>query len=156
VIRAVIDTSVLMRYLIRPSSTIKGLIEVRWLAYEVQMVTSPELVEELEGVLRRDYIQALIRPEEGQALLDAIYQKAEMLPSFGEVPSFTRDPKDDKFVACALAGRADYLVTVDQDILVLEAVGDVRLVTPSDFVRTILNTMKTGQSDCSEFGKRWE
>ena len=136
-IRAVIDTSVLIRYLIRPSSAIKELIEIRWLGDEVQMVTAPKLVEELEGVLKRDYIQALVRPEEGQALLDAIHQKAAILPSFGEVPSYTRDPKDDKLVACALAGGADYLVTVDQDILVLEAVGDVRMVTPYDFVRTI-------------------
>jgi len=101
------------------------------------MVTAPELVEELDGVLKRDYIQALIRPEEGQALLDAIYQTATVLPSFGQVPSYTRDPKDDKFVACALAGGAAYLVTVDEDILVLGTVGDVRMVTPYDFVRTI-------------------
>ena len=88
-------------------------------------------------MLWRDYIQALIRPEEGQALLDAMSQKAEALRSFGGVPSYTRDPKDDKSVACALAGGADYLVTVDEDVLVLEAVGDVRLVTPYDLVSSI-------------------
>lgn len=136
-IRAVIDTSILMRYLIRPSAAIKELIEVLWPGGEVQMVTAPELIEELAGVLERDYIQTLIRPAEGQVLLDAIYQKAEILPSFGKAPSYTRDPKDDKFVACALAGLADYLVTVDEDILVLVTVGDVRTVTPYDLVRAI-------------------
>jgi putative PIN family toxin of toxin-antitoxin system len=137
VIRAVIDTSVLIRYLIRPSAAIKELIEVLWLGDEVQMVSAPEVIEELEGVFERDYIKALIRPAEGQVLVDAIYQKAEILPSFGQVPSYTRDPKDDKFVACALAGGADYLVTADQDILILDAVADVRTVTPYDFVRAI-------------------
>jgi putative PIN family toxin of toxin-antitoxin system len=137
VIRAVIDTSVLIRYLIRPSAAIKELIEVLWLGDEVQMVSAPEVIEELEGVFERDYIKALIRPAEGQVLVDAIYQKAEILPSFGQVPSYTRDPKDDKFVACALAGGADYLVTVDQDILILDAVADVRTVTPYDFARAI-------------------
>jgi putative PIN family toxin of toxin-antitoxin system len=134
---AVIDTSVLTRYLIRPSATIKELVEELWLGEEVQMVTAPELIEELEGVLERDYIQALIRPAEGKVLLDAIYQKAESLPSFGEVPSFTRDPKDDKFVACALVGSADCLVTVDEDILILDAVGDVRMVIPTILAGTI-------------------
>ena len=136
-IRAVIDTSVLIRYLVRPSAAIKELIEVLWLGDEVQMVTAPELIEELKGVLERDYIKALIRPAEGQVLLDAIYQKAEILLSFGRVPSYTRDPKDDKFVACALVGSADCLVTVDEDILVLRTVGDVRMTTPYDFVRAI-------------------
>ena len=135
-IRVVVDTSVLIRYLIRPSAAIKELIEMRWLGDQVQMVTAPELVKELEDVLERDYIQALIKPQEGQALLEAIHLKAEILPPLGRIPSYTRDPKDDKFVACALAGDAGYIVTVDKDILVLGALSGVQMVTPEEFVRT--------------------
>ena len=134
-IRAIIDTSVLIRYLIKPSAAIKELIEERWLGNEVQMVTALDLVAELEGVLKRDYIQTLIRTDEGQALLDAITRKADILPALGPVPAFTRDPKDDKFVACALVGDANYLITEDKDMLVLEVVGDVHIVTPYDFLR---------------------
>ena len=136
-IRAIIDTSVLIRYLIKPSAAIKELIEERWLGDEVQMVTALDLVAELEGVLQRDYIQTLIRTEEGQALLDAITQKADILPPLGPVPAYTRDPKDDKFVACALVGDTNYLITEDKDLLVLGVVGDVRIVTPYDFLRAI-------------------
>jgi len=134
VIRAVIDTSVLIRYLIKASPAIRELIEVRWLCDEVQMVSAPDLIKELEGVLRRDYIQALIRPQEGQTLLDAIYQKAEILLPLGTVPSYTRDPKDDKFIACALAGSAGYVVTVDKDTLTLRSVTSVQMMTPYQFV----------------------
>ena len=101
------------------------------------MVTAPSPIEELEGVLQRDYIQVLIRPAEGQVLLDAVYGKAEILADIREVPVYTRDPKDDKFVACAIAGRAEYLVTVDEDILVLEGLGDVRVVTPRGYVEAV-------------------
>ena len=76
----------------------------------------------------------LIRTDEGQALLDAITQKADILPQLGPVPAYTRDPKDDKFVACALVGDANYLITEDKDMLVLEVVGDVRIVPPYDFL----------------------
>ena len=134
-IRAIIDTSVLIRYLIKPSAAIKELIEERWLGDEVQMVTALDLIAELEGVLKRDYIQTLIRTDEGQALLDAITQKADILPALGPVPAYTRDPKDDKFVACALVGDADYLITEDKDMLVLRVVEDVRIMTPYDFLR---------------------
>jgi putative PIN family toxin of toxin-antitoxin system len=136
VIRAIIDTSVLIRYLIKSSAAIKELIEERWLRDEVQMVTALDLIAELEGVLKRDYITTLIRAEEGQVLLDAITQKADILPPVGPVPAYTRDPKDDKFVACALVGDANYLITEDKDMLILEVVGDVRIVTPYDFLRT--------------------
>jgi len=134
VIRAVVDTSVLIRYLIKPSAAVRELIEVRWLGDEAQVVTAPELIRELEEVLARDYIQALIQPEEGHALLNAIHRKAELLPPLGTPPSFTRDPKDDKFVACALAGNASYVITLDKDILALRALGDVRMVTPGEFL----------------------
>ena len=134
-IRAIIDTSVLIRYLIKPGAAIKELIEERWLGDEIQMVTAQDLIAELEGVLKRDYIQTLIRTEEGQALLDAITQKADILPPIGPVPAYTSDLKDHKFVACALVGDANYLITEDKDMLVLEVVGDVRIVTPYDFLR---------------------
>lgn len=134
-IRAVFDTSVLLRYLIKPSAAIKELIEERWLGDEVQMVTAQDLMAELEGVLKRDYIQTLIQADEGQALLDGITLKADILPQLGPVPAYTRDPKDDKFIACALVGDANYLITEDKDMLILKVVEDVRIVTPYDFLR---------------------
>jgi putative PIN family toxin of toxin-antitoxin system len=142
VIRAVFDTSVLIRYLIKPSAVIKELIEDLWLGDEVQMVTAPELIEELEGVLARDDIQALIQPEEGQVLLEAIEPKAEMISSLGPIPSYTRDPKacgersrtNDKLVACALAGGAEVVITVDKDILTLGSLMTVQMMTPREVV----------------------
>lgn len=132
----VIDTSVLIRYLIKPSAAIRCLLEELWLNDEVVMVSSPELVAELKDVLARDYIRELIRSEEGKVLLDAIQVKAEMLPPLSDVPAYTRDPKDDKFVACAIAGQASYLITVDKDLLVLERLGDLQMVTPYEFVKS--------------------
>jgi putative PIN family toxin of toxin-antitoxin system len=134
--RVVIDTSVLIRYLIKPSAAVRRLVEDLWINGDVVMVSSPGLIAELEDVLTRDYIRALIRPEEGKAMLDAIRATAEILPPLDEVPAYTRDPKDDKFVACAITGQASYIVTLDKDILALEKLGDLQIVTPYDFVMT--------------------
>jgi predicted nucleic acid-binding protein len=82
-------------------------------------------------------IQELIQPEEGQALLDAILLKAEILPSLGAVPAYTRDPIDDKFIACALVGDARYVVTVDKDLLALETLERIRIVTPEELIGKI-------------------
>ncbi len=129
-IRIVIDTNIFVRYLIRPSAAIKELLEVRWLSDQVQVVTAPELVAELAEVLQRPKILAYIQPQEAQVILETIRRKAELLPPLGTVPPYTRDPKDDKFVACAIIGNAQYLVSVDEDILVLQQVGSVQMVTP--------------------------
>ena len=132
--REVIDTGVFIRYLIKPSATIKELIEVRWLNDEIALVTAPELLAELAGVLKRDYIQKLIQAENAEALLETIYRKVELLPSLGEVPRYSRDPKDDKFIACALAAGVTDVITVDEDLLILGEVGGVRLLPPHKFM----------------------
>lgn len=45
----------------------------------------------------------------------------------------TRDPKDDYLIAYAVIGEADYLVTGDKDLLVLEQIAGVTIVTPARF-----------------------
>jgi putative PIN family toxin of toxin-antitoxin system len=49
----------------------------------------------------------------------------------------SRDPKDDPFLACALASRADFIVTKDKDLLALAKPFGVEIVTPREFYRKI-------------------
>jgi putative PIN family toxin of toxin-antitoxin system len=49
----------------------------------------------------------------------------------------SRDPKDDMFIAAALAGGAKYLVTNDRDLLVLGTPFGISIVTPVEFLRAI-------------------
>lgn len=70
----------------------------------------------------------------GQTLLETIRLLADVLPALGALPSFTRDRKDDKFIACALVGQARFVVTADEDLLVVGKVETVRMITPHHFV----------------------
>ena len=49
----------------------------------------------------------------------------------------SRDVKDDPFLACALASHAEFIVTKDKDLLVLEKPFGVEIVTPRDFFRKL-------------------
>ena len=44
-----------------------------------------------------------------------------------------RDKADDRVLACALASKADYLITGDQDLLEIRKFHKVRIITPRDF-----------------------
>lgn len=50
------------------------------------------------------------------------------------VPSVTRDPSDDQVIACAVAAPADYLVTGDDDMLVIGEHDGIMIVTPRQFL----------------------
>ena len=52
----------------------------------------------------------------------------------GAVP---RDPDDDKIIACAIAARAQYIVTRDRDLLSLVAYGDITIASPERFVAVV-------------------
>jgi putative PIN family toxin of toxin-antitoxin system len=136
-IRVVIDSSVLVRYLLKPSKATKQLVEQVWFEALVEVITAPELMAELAAVLARPKIRHYVTLEDAGALTEALTQRAEVLPPLGEVPAYTRDRKDDKFVACALLGCAHYLVTYDDDLLVLGAAGAVEVLTPEALVKRL-------------------
>ncbi len=48
---------------------------------------------------------------------------------------YSRDPDDDKFINCAKSADADYVITGDNDLLVLEIVDGIRIITVSDFLK---------------------
>jgi putative PIN family toxin of toxin-antitoxin system len=49
----------------------------------------------------------------------------------------SRDVKDDPFLACALASRAEFIVTKDKDLLALEKPFGVETVTPRELYRRV-------------------
>ena len=64
----------------------------------------------------------------------------EVLPYFEvvkvikEVKGTCRDPEDDLFLSCALASGADFIVTGDDDLLVLKQFQTVRIIKPIEFI----------------------
>ena len=115
--RIVLDTNQLVWALARPPEL--ATFVMAWASARFTVICSAELLDEYEHVLRRDYIQPLLYPESLRAfrsyLVDAI-DLFELHP----FPALCRDPDDDKVIATAIQGAADYLLTVDEDILARE------------------------------------
>ncbi|MBX9691517.1 MAG: putative toxin-antitoxin system toxin component, PIN family [Cyanobacteria bacterium] len=99
---------------------------------------SADLLDELQEVLKRPRIAARIDETDGDQLIELI--KSQSIVALVEaVPTVSRDPKDDVYLACAAAVDADVLITGDQDLLVLKTHGRTRILTPGEFL-TILDT----------------
>ena len=63
-------------------------------------------------------------------------KKVAILVRLDVIP-ISRDPKDDVFLACALASRSDFLITGDDDLLVLGEYYGTDIVTPSRFLEIL-------------------
>jgi putative PIN family toxin of toxin-antitoxin system len=72
--------------------------------------------------------------EERRQFIESLKTLTLVTPGTLSLPGVTRDPKDDPVVACAVEGKAEFIVSGDQDLLVLGTYQQVRMVTPRDFV----------------------
>ncbi len=119
-VRAVLDTNVLVSGLVVQEGASHRILEA-WLRDRFTLVTSLYLVDELAHVLAYPRIARRLRiaADEVEAILAALVSQAEVTAGVLCLPGVTRDPKDDPVVACAREGEADYLVSGDQDLLVL-------------------------------------
>jgi uncharacterized protein len=86
----------------------------------------------------KPYLAEWITSEQLGELADLLKEVGEIIPRIQRsIPAVTRAPKDDCLLACALIGQADYLVSGDADLLVLEHVDRLSLLSPRDFVQLL-------------------
>jgi putative PIN family toxin of toxin-antitoxin system len=135
--RAVLDTNVVIS-----ATLIRGGNEDRilraWRRGRFDLVLSPPILEELGRALFYEKLQKFrwMSEEEVAALLQALAQGSELVSGRRSIRA-SRDPDDDKFIAAAIEGEAEYVVTGDHDLLGLDPYEGVRIVTPAAFL-TIL------------------
>ncbi len=131
--RAVCDTVVFVRALISP----KG----RWgrLLFELSdryvLILSPAIITEILDVLHRSSLRERF-PQIDDIAVDralAIIEEAEVVEP-DERLTVCRDPKDDKFFECAVAGGAGYIVSEDRDVLDVGEYRGVKAVSAEDFI----------------------
>ncbi|MEI6169261.1 MAG: putative toxin-antitoxin system toxin component, PIN family [bacterium] len=140
-LRIVLDTNVIISALIRTDST-PGLI-VRSVVDEmaVRLVTSHSLLAELRAVLAYPRLQRYLKmgKDDKEEFVILLEQIADIV-NISDYPAsgICRDPDDEPYLQTARAGRADYIVSGDQDLLVLGTLGSVRIISPAAFER-ILN-----------------
>jgi putative PIN family toxin of toxin-antitoxin system len=134
VIRAVFDTNLLVSYLLTHRPPIATLID-RYLAEEeIVLVTAPELLDELNRVLEYPRLKRYYSEEERKRFVALVLALGEIVELPESIPSICRDPDDDVFIACAVAGDADVIVSGDHDLLDLERVGDIPILTAAAFL----------------------
>jgi putative PIN family toxin of toxin-antitoxin system len=132
--RAVVDTNILIRALIKPRGTVGPVIS-RLRDGDYTLVYSTPLLDELIEKLALSRIRQKYRlgEREIEALVALIVLRGELVVPHRQV-KVCRDPADDMFIDAALAGKVSYVVTGDKDLLTLKKFETVRFVTPRTFL----------------------
>ena len=132
-IRAVFDTNVLVSHLLTHRPPVATLIDRHLAPEDFVLVTAPELLEELERVLRHPKLQRYYTDSERVRFVALLVTLSEVVELPESIPRICRDPDDDRVIACAVAGKADVIVSGDSDLLALERVGGISIQSATQF-----------------------
>ena len=127
--RVVFDTNVLVAAFLTEGVCSKLLVRAR--KKECDLILSEAIVEEFERVLVKKFSLSRTDLSDVRILLGETTE--EILRHVAAIEPLCRDPDDDKILACAHEAKAGYIVTGDQDLLVIEQYEGTRIVTPRDF-----------------------
>lgn len=91
------------------------------------VVASEEILLELQQKLKEKFNWA---KEDTDLFLTKIRNISEVVKITVKIDILKRDPEDNKILECALAGKADLIVTADQDLIKLKRFKGIGIVHP--------------------------
>jgi putative PIN family toxin of toxin-antitoxin system len=129
--RIVVDTNVFVSAALKDKSLPS--IALHLASQRSVLLKSAATETQLLAVIARPYLAPLIAP----ATLDWLKQlmaKAELV-TITESIAACRDSTDDKFLELAVSGHADFILTGDADLLVLNPFRGIPIVNAATFVQ---------------------
>ena len=140
--RAVVDTNILVRAIIKPLDTV-GPVLSQLRDNRFTILYAQSLLTELVDVLNRPRIRDKygLTEDDIKTVIALILLRGEAIKPQRQI-TICRDAKDDKFLEVAVAGNANAIVSGDEDLLVFNPFDGISIITPRVFLR-----MLTGESN---------
>lgn len=109
-----------------------------WKSGQVTICLSKPIIDEYVEVLQRLGLQ---NERELGELLNLFARGLHVLFSakIPELHLVKEDPDDDKFIECAVALKADFVISGDKNLIAIQDYMSIRIVTPKEFLDTFLS-----------------
>lgn len=134
--RVIVDTNIIVSFLLTRGETVSSIFD-SWQKKRFILSVSEEILLEVKQVLERFVWKNLIPFERVQALVRRLNKETELV-GVQSVVKVTKKRSDNRFLACAKDGKADYLVTGDKKhLLPLKKFGKTKIISPKEFVKIL-------------------
>lgn len=134
-IKAVVDTNGFVSGTIKKDSN-PGKVLKAWREGRFILVSSKPIVFEIERVFKYPRIKEKynLTEKDVRDVITNINTDAIVTPGKLKISGISRDPDDRKFITCAIEGRANYIITGDNDLLTIKKHKRIDFVTPKEFL----------------------
>jgi putative PIN family toxin of toxin-antitoxin system len=130
--RLVFDCNVLISALAFRDST-SGKALLRATSTSATLLLSNHVLAELLEVIMRPTFDLYISKNLRKLFCEELVSLGTLVEITEQV-NLCRDPKDNMYLELAFSGKADCLVTGDPDLLVLNPINNIFILTPKEFV----------------------
>jgi putative PIN family toxin of toxin-antitoxin system len=137
-IRVVLDTNVVVSALIKPGSIPELVLALVLNHPDIQLCLSHDIVAEYTAVLAYGKFKKHLRKQQVRQALHAIESAGVLVETDDVVVAELTDPDDTKFVVCAVAANALYLITGNTRHFPQSAGVRPVVVTPKGFYENIM------------------
>ncbi len=127
--KAVFDTNVLIAAFLTEGICAK--LMVRAHRRDFHLILCDAILREFKRVLKKKFSTSPHETSEALTVLSEATQ--EILGQTDSITPICRDSDDDLILACARDAGADYIVTGDEDLLVLKNYEGISIVNPREF-----------------------
>ncbi len=134
--KIVIDTNIIVSSFIF-EGTVRGQFIDLLTNEQIEILISLEIKDELRKTLFREKFTKYQAKETIEMQLDRFILSAKEIPIERNF-NVCSDPKDNCFLNLAFSGKADFIITGDKDLLILDPFHQTRIVTISDFLKNHL------------------
>jgi uncharacterized protein len=137
-IAAVVDANVFVSAVLSPAGTPAHVLNA-WREGRFVLVLSLAILAEIYRVLHYPKIATRHQWSEEQmrTFIDLLASQARITPGALTLTVIEDDPADNRYLECAVEGKADFLVSGDQLLCNLGAYQGVKILTP----RALLNVL---------------
>lgn len=135
--RILLDANILISYLLNPQAErpITQIVTAGVLGVFTLLLPEALLEEIGARIAEKPYLKDRIARRDAAEFTAILRSIGVTIATIDEpIPAVTRDPKDDYLLTYAVIGQADYLLTGDEDLLVLQQVQGVRICSPRELV----------------------
>jgi putative PIN family toxin of toxin-antitoxin system len=127
-VKVVFDTNVLIAAFLTEGLCSGLLIRARKQAFN--LVLCDYIIQECEGILTKKF---KLSSTDIATISDMVAEAAyEILHELHPIPCICPDT-DDMIIACAGDATADYIVTGDEDLLIIKKYNDIQIINPRNF-----------------------
>ncbi|MCX5830332.1 MAG: putative toxin-antitoxin system toxin component, PIN family [Deltaproteobacteria bacterium] len=127
--KAVFDTNVLIAAFLTEGICAKLLIRAR--RRDFDMILCDGILQDFKRVLKKKFAASPHEMSEALLILSAAAQ--DIIGQTDPIVPICRDSDDDLILACARDAVADYVVTGDEDLLVLKDYEGISILNPREF-----------------------